>query len=84
MALEGIGNERKKGLTSKVNFCKWLRWKSSHCGKRKHQTTKKQQFQNDEMKVNWNQGYLNVHVFNSSYGESTPISWKMLGKKWEF
>jgi hypothetical protein len=36
------------------------------------------------MKVNWNQGYLNVHVFNSSYGESNPISWKMPHKNESF
>jgi hypothetical protein len=38
-----------------------------------HIFCKKRQFQNDEMKVNGNRGSLNVHVFNSSYGESNPI-----------
>jgi hypothetical protein len=45
---------------------------------------KKRQFQNDEMKVNGNQGSLNVHVFNSSYGESNPISLKIPHKNESF
>jgi hypothetical protein len=99
MALKGIGNERKKGSTSNMIFCKWLRWKNSHCEKKEHQRKKinmenihnffckKRQFQNDEMKVNWNQGYLNVHVFKfimvnqTQFHEKCPTKMRVLKPK---